>query len=234
MVINPKISTNGNKTFTESFRWREPIDLTNETHTSLEIASDGAVDFEIAETHYVFSLFTNKTDGSSLLADELYNQISTLSSSEIERMKYSFDYLQMVEAYDFCNKIDNGIIDEVWVYAMPFLGMYESVMTGNEAFWINGPTFSSTCTEKLSIMGLNYERGVAEALHSFGHRTENVILKMHGSQSIVSCNSSNANEFMSYDEKCAGLAAVGNIYFPPNGITDYDYGNMSYVLSNAY
>ena len=104
LVINPKISTNGNKTFTESFRWSEPIDLTNETHTSLEIASDGAVDFEIAETHYASSLFTNKTDGSSLLADELYNQISTLSSSEIERMNYSFDYLQMVEAYDFCNK----------------------------------------------------------------------------------------------------------------------------------
>jgi hypothetical protein len=30
-----------------------------------------------------------------------------------------------------------------------------------------------------------------------------------------------------------GLAACGNVHFPPNGTADYDYGNQSPVLSTA-
>ncbi|MBK8427925.1 MAG: hypothetical protein IPL27_19020 [Lewinellaceae bacterium] len=74
-------------------------------------------------------------------------------------------------------------MDEVWVWAMPFIGMGEAAMTGTGAFWINGPVIGgNTCTDLLPIMGFNYERYAGCALHNFTHRIETTMYKLFPGQ----------------------------------------------------
>src|SRR5690554_7474454 len=76
---------------------------------------------------------------------------------------------------------DNGEIHEVWVWTFPYGGMWESHMMGEGAFWINSqPNENPSCKELLSIMGLNYERDLACALESYGHRFESTMMKVYG------------------------------------------------------
>ncbi len=82
-------------------------------------------------------------------------------------------------------------------------------------------------------MGLNYERGVAEALHSFGHRTESALRHVFERWDIHNTDPNDWELFTAYDMEVPGGAHVGNIHFPPNGQQDYDYGNPNYVITFA-
>jgi hypothetical protein len=80
---------------------------------------------------------------------------------------------------------------------------------------------------------LNYERGGAEALHSFGHRVESIMRHVYGSWSGDEQINHAWDRFTRYEKIAPGLAACGNIHFPPNGAADYDYSNLTEVLSEA-
>jgi hypothetical protein len=81
-------------------------------------------------------------------------------------------------------------------------------------------------------MGLNYERGVAEAIHSFGHRSENVMIHSYGPWQAN--RNTTWNRFTLLDRDAPGLGGVGNVHFPVNGESDYDYANPRIVNSNAH
>jgi hypothetical protein len=86
-------------------------------------------------------------------------------------------------------------------------------------------------TRVFPIMGLNYERGVGEAIHSFGHRCENVMVHSYGTWQAN--RNTTWNRFTLLDKDAPGLGGVGNVHFPVNGTSDYDYANSQYVQSNA-
>ena len=78
-------------------------------------------------------------------------------------------------------------------------------------------------------MGLNYERGVAEAIHSYGHRAESIMVHSYGSWLP---NTNNAwNMFTLYDQQAPGQGHVGNIHFPVNATADYEYASTKLVSS---
>jgi len=105
---------------------------------------------------------------------------------------------------------------------------------GPGAFWWNSPPLAHPGLNKLlSVMGWNYERGVAEALHSFGHRMESAIRHVYGRWDITNPDPNNWELFTRIDKDVTGGAHVGNIHFPPNGMSDYDYGNTRYVVCYA-
>ena len=84
------------------------------------------------------------------------------------------------------------------------------------------------------VMGLNPERGVAEALHSFGHRAESIMRKVYGSWSETSEVNHLWDRFTRVASKHPdAVPGVGNIHFPPNAERDYDYQNSNSVLSEA-
>jgi hypothetical protein len=145
-----------------------------------------------------------------------------------------------VRYYRFDEKRNRGEIDEVWVFAAPFLGMYESQLLGPHAFWWTSPPIKDgTALKKLlSVMGLNYERGVDLALHSFGHRIESAIVQAYQDAENRPWNDRSPDPtawdlFTRIDKDLPGQSHVGNIHFPPNGEHDYDYGNTRLVRSYA-
>jgi len=143
-----------------------------------------------------------------------------------------FDYNRFISDNNIVSRIQSGDIDEVWIYADPMAGMWESTMAGAGAYWVNSPPVSGvTSSEAFIIMGWNYERSDALALHSYGHRVESIMTHIYGSWPRDRSN--NWGKFTLLDRDGPRLGGVGNIHFPVNGLVDYDYENSRYVESNA-
>ena len=143
------------------------------------------------------------------------------------------DYVHIIEQFNLDERVRNGEIDEVVLWGAPYFGYWESQMCGMDAYWCNSPGIQRTGTPKYVIMGLNYERGVAEAIHSFGHRAESILTHVYGSWNSGTNIQHNWDKFTRYNQDAPGLAACGNVHFPPNAIADYDYANTTIVLSYA-
>jgi hypothetical protein len=145
----------------------------------------------------------------------------------------SFLYNDLLNDFDLCNLSDTGAIDEVWVYAMPYVGLYESRLTGENAFEYNSPPLAgNSCTDHLPIMGFNYERGLAEAWHSYGHRVENALSHLFGGwDNLAPMNT--LDQFTLRHSQSPGNGQVGNIHFPVNATADYQYESLEYVTSYA-
>jgi hypothetical protein len=242
LVVQDPVLSSG-KYLHQEFKWRDPRVLADAVVRHFREATDSVVNFRIVETVEGTRLFTRMND--TLLTYERFMQLlrepkwrSLRAASDSGRI--AFDYREFVRYYRFDEKRNRGEIDEVWVFAAPFLGMYESQLLGPHAFWWNSPPIKDgTALKKLlSVMGLNYERGVDLALHSFGHRIESAIVQAYQDAENRPWNDRSPDPtawdlFTRIDKDLPGQSHVGNIHFPPNGEHDYDYGNTRLVRSYA-
>ncbi|MBI4535554.1 MAG: T9SS type A sorting domain-containing protein [Ignavibacteriae bacterium] len=223
----------GGQRLHQHYGWRDPVALTHRLITHFRESSDSVVNFQIVDTIWTDSMYTRYND--TLLNVTRYMYL--YDHGLLQQPPYAqFDYIELVLHYDFDLRRNNGEIDEVWVYSPPWTGMYESQLMGPRAFWWNSPpiTTGTRLTKLLSVMGLNYERGVDLAFHSFGHRFESAMVHAYGDNwNPRSTNPTPWDLFTRIDRETPGLAHVGNIHFPPNGRSDYDYGNATYVNSYA-
>ncbi len=222
----------------QMFHWNDPDVLIAQIIQEFNNVSDGMVQFKIVEKHDDQQIFT-KLDSTFLTVKQFvdyYNEPgwATIKSLVQDQGRVKFDYNAMLNYYDLCAKRDSGVIDEVWVFAHPFAAMYESILAGPGAFWWNAPPLNNPALNKtLSIMGWNYERGVAEALHSFGHRVESAMWHAYGSWNDKSTDPNMWDLFTRIDKDVPGGANIGNVHYPPNGQSDYDYGNTKAVTTYA-
>jgi len=222
-----------------------PQQLANKVRDSLTALSGGAVTYQFVETHDEPNLLTT-FGGSVLTVDSMYHLFqepgwTTLHLVAETQSTSFFHYNELLDKYDFCAKSNNHQIDEVWVYAMPFIGMWESNMTGTGAFWINGAVITgNACTDLLPIMGLNYERSYDLALHNFGHRIETTLYKTFNERVRyvesdppfpAGVPKTALQKFMSYDLIEPGDAHVGNVHFPPNAVENYGYYNTGFATT---
>ena len=225
-VFDPIMENLGNKRQHEAYGWGDPVTLTNQIVADFQKSSHGLVNYQLVDTQIV--------DQHPYFADGFQHTDESFAKAWSERdfhKSSSFDYQRFVAENNIAARIDSGEIDEVWVYSGPIGGMYESVMAGKGAYWINGPAQDVGSDRAFPIMGLNFERGVGEAIHSFGHRAESIMDRMYGVQAPNQEN--NWNKFTFQDRYQSGQGGVGNVHFPVNGTRDYDYNNQQFVLSNA-
>lgn len=250
VIIDPQIPAAGGQRFSEKF-WAYnggPMALAQQTRDSMFSVSGGTADYQFAETHWENDLSLMRFGGSQLTVDSFYRLFlepgwPTLHLVAEQQGNAQFLYNDLLNKYDLCSKSNSKQIDEVWVWAMPFIGMYESNMTGTGAFWINGPVVSgNACTDLLPIMGFNYERYAGCALHNFTHRIELTMAKVFNTTYRYVPSDSpypggspgNALQlFMNYDALEPGNAHIGNGHFPPNGIENYGYANHDFVPTHA-
>jgi hypothetical protein len=83
-------------------------------------------------------------------------------------------------------------------------------------------------------MGLNYERGLPEAIHSFGHRTEATMARTYGYWE-ENHTRHNWEKFALVKAQSPdySYSGCGTIHYPPNGVTGYDYSNPDGTLTNC-
>jgi hypothetical protein len=225
-IFDPIMENLGGQRLHAAYGWADPVTLTNQAIADLYSSSYGRARLQIVETviadeHPRFADGFQHTDASFVTAWAAHDFHSG-----------TFDYVGFCNSHNLGVRVDAGEIDEVWIYSPPIGGMWESCMAGQGAYWINGGTYPAAGrTRVFPIMGLNYERGVGEAIHSFGHRSENVMVHSYGSWQA---NRNHMwNRFSLLDRDAPGLGGVGNVHFPVNGESDYDYANARFVDSNA-
>lgn len=225
-AMNPIMENFGGLRMHEVYGWKHPLVLAERVRQDLLASSHGRAVYEIVETVHA--------DEYPIFQDGFQHDDESFASDWADRIFHNstFDYVRWCNERGIGARVDAGEIDEVWLYAPPIGGMWESCMAGRGAYWINGVPYPEAGGERaFVIMGWNFERGVGEAIHSWGHRAESIMVHSYGSWTPDRSNT--WSRFALLDRDAPGLGGVGNVHFPVNGQSDYDYANPRFVPSNA-
>jgi hypothetical protein len=228
ITYDPIIHSAGGRKLTQVQGWRKVDELVQEFVADLWECSGGFVQFEIAERIEV-DAWPVKVDGFR------YEESAFLQcwrSRTGWHAPDAVDYEAILADFDLLNRVESGEIDEVWLFAFPYAGFYESIMVGPGAFWCNSPPLPKMVgiSRRFVIMGFNYERGVGPMLESLGHRFESHLQQTWrhrpGDDNLW-------QRFIRYDLVAPGQANCGWMHYAPNSQVDYDWGNRTPVLSKC-
>jgi hypothetical protein len=230
LVLNydPILTNHGGVRLHDYYSWNDPRALTSGYLADLTESSSNCVRWTVTQ-FLDLNEWPLKADGFRYTEDSYLSAWSTGKFHSPDGV----DYAHIIEQFNLDDRVRNGEIDEVVLWGAPYFGYWESQMAGVTAYWCNSPGISRAGTPNYVIMGLNYERGLAEALESFGHRTESILTHVYGSWHSGTNVKHLWDKFTRYDKDAPGMAACGNVHFPPNGIADYDYANTTRVVSYA-
>jgi hypothetical protein len=229
VIYNPVIKSENGRKLREVLQWNDPDDLTHKYIADLRECSHGYANYEVVERIEVDRIPV-KMDGFVYDGDKYVNSLRAGSGFHEPD---AVDYHRILADFNILERVNNGAIDEAWLFAFPYGGFYESIMGGPGAFWCNAPELKGTegAGRRFVIMGFNYQRGVGEMLENMGHRAESILEHAYGHQS------GEANlwkRFTRYDKTHPGQAEVGLMHFAPNSLTDYDWGNKTKVKSRYH
>ncbi len=233
IVYDPVLSSG--QTLSEFMGWNDYGTITQQTIDFFKQASDYQVNYAVADTTIIGDRWPELIDGFTY-TETTYLDVWAHPENHHEPTGVNYNKIVNTAEFDICGKLNRGEIDEVWVYNGPWFGFYESTLIGPEAFWYNSPPVSGEhgCNRLLPIMGPSVERTVDEAVHNFGHRTESTMVQIYGSWAQNNISHS-WNQFALVDALSPNYSysGCGNIHYPPNGASDYDYVNVSTALSNC-
>jgi hypothetical protein len=229
LIYNPVMEPSTGKRLAEQQGWHRPEDLVTGYAADILQASKGMARYEIVKRIEV-DAFPVKVDGFRYTPE---SYLKVLRGEIPPHTPQEADYQAILDEFDILRSVERNEIDEVWIFAFPHAGLYESTMGGSGAFWCNAPPLKNTshCPRRFIIMGFSYERSVGEMLESFSHRTESIMEKtfshLHGEENLW-------ERFTRYDKIAPGKAEVGTVHYAPNSERDYDWGNPRFVPSNCY
>jgi hypothetical protein len=228
ITYNPIIHSAGGRKLTEVLGWNDVDTLTQGYIADLRECSAGLADLQIVQ-RIEADTWPVKVDGFR------YDEVTFLQcwrSGSGFHQPDAVDYEAIIADFDLLARVESGQIDEVWLFAFPYAGFYESIMVGPGAFWCNSPPLerSDGISRRFVIMGFNYERDVGPMLESFGHRVESHLKQawraFQGEDNLW-------ERFIRYDKIAPGQANCGWMHYAPNSLIDYDWGNRTKVLSNC-
>lgn len=226
LVFDPVMDPATGRRLSEQQGWRRVEDLATGYMSDILNASAGMARYQIVE-RLDLAEFPPLADGYRY-TPEAYRAV--LRGAAAPHSPAMVDYGALLARFNILRRVARNEIDEVWVFAFPHAGFYESVMGGAGAFWCNAPPLrnTATCPRRFVIMGFSCERGVGEMLEAFGHRVESIMAR------VFEHTAGEANlweRFTRYDLTHPGRAEVGTIHFAPNSERDYDWANPRKVLS---
>ena len=242
-------------------KWNDPVPHYKKIQDSLESASHGVVKYEIVDViDQDFSWTYLQADADKPFEEKYFSPAKlkeyyvddegwTFLQSLQAWSTFHYDYVEMVDHYGFDEMRENDEVNEIWVCSHALNAMYESRFVAKSGgFWLNSyPATSSKLsnTKLLTVMYYNIQRGIAEAIHSNGHRMEFTMSQVyndtwtwatHNKETYDQRIAANPNLklnnwelFSTYDQVIPGKAQIGNIHFPANGTFDYDYSNETKV-----
>jgi hypothetical protein len=219
----------GNQRLHEALKWEDPRKLAEQYVADLDKSTAKSVSLKIHEWRDLDQI-PPKKDG---FRYDLQTYLKCHREGKGWHERDQVDYARIVADNDVADLVDSGTVDEVWLFGGPYFGYWESAMAGPRSFYINGgPLPEIECKRPFVIMGFNYERGVAEMLHSHCHRIESTMARVSGGWETDKLTTHWAR-FAANTKQSNGEAGAGTCHYPPNADRDYDYDNKRTVKSSA-
>lgn len=241
LVLNydPVLRGQDGKTLREFKKWHEPRAMTTNLVRYIREASGGFAGMRIVDWIDV-DAFPVKRDGFR------YDEQSFLAMWKDKSKAHkpdSISYAAIFKEHNLVERVQRENITEIWIWGAPYFGADEYAMKipGDQVFfptdnvWFYRPYDIPDCGRAVWVMGFNYERGEAEALHSFGHRCEGILSLTIG-RGVWTGKAGDTNawsRFTRQAEKYPDDAQVGNVHGGPNAKSGYDYGQTNIVMSGA-
>ena len=227
VIYDPVMDPVTGEKLSSKMNWHRVDDLVTGFIADIATTSSGLARYQLVD-RIELNEFPAKTDGYRY-TPETFMAVLQGATPHTPSMA---DYNHILTQLNILQRVQNQEIDEVWLFAFPHAGLYESRMAGKGAFWCNSPALESaeSCSRKFIIMGFSYERQVGEMLESFGHRCESILIKIF-EKALPGKNL--YERFSRFDKQNPGLAEVGNIHFAPNSESDYDWNNPRLVPSHC-
>jgi len=245
VIYDPIMDPASGIKLSQLMQWQSPDDLANSCIQDILEASSGMARYQIAQ-RVELNEFPAKTDGYRY---DPQTYLEVLKGVQPPHMPERANYPDILNGLNVLPRVAMREIDEVWLFAFPQAGFYESIMGGAGAFWCNSQpmTWTSSCPRRFIVMGFSYERGVGEMLESFGHRSETLVSKVFNCQDFVAWayrqdrvpptvgpTLNLFQRFISFDQIAPGKAGIGTIHYAPNSNRDYDWNNPRRVSSNCH
>lgn len=232
--------------------------VVDEMIEDIEESSHGLVEVEIVGYENFNEFVTSKqkislSDGSKsyTLDEDTWFEImedgwrSYWNNKYVKKLgEYQYDYEYLLSKFDLVERRNDDEFDQVWLVGADPINPYETVMVGNNAYWVNGPGIEKDC-QNFVIMTVYVSRRDAN-FECFGHMAENVMRKVFGrsydsyeKNQIEILSQSDLENLNLWERFClttfstnGTYASVGNIHFAPNSEDDYDWLNKDYVESD--
>jgi len=247
IVYDPIMDPDSGQKLSQVMNWKRVEELVSGFIADIEQTSGGLARYQIVQRIDV-NEFPALADGYRY---DPATYAAVLNKTAAAHKPETVDYQAILTGFSILPRVSNREIDEVWVFAFPYAGFYESTMGGEGAFWCNAPPLTGAAggNRKFVLMGFSYERGVGEMLESFGHRAESLLARAFDCQDFVAwaynlnrapavvASISSLNPFQRYlcfDQIAPGQAAIGTIHYAPNSERDYDWNNPRQVPSSCY
>jgi len=229
LVYDPIVEPASGRKLSEDRNWARPAELVSSFIDDILKVSGGLVRYRIAE-RVDADEFPAKTDGFRYSPESYLNVLRGVTAAH---MPQEVNYNAILARHNILARVASGELDEVWTFAFPHAGFYESTMGGPAAFWCNGPPLRNTdaSRRRFVIMGFSYERRVGEMHESFCHRAESIMEKTF---ERLTGEANLWRRFSRYDKTAPGKAACGTVHFAPNSLQDYDWNNLTEVQSECY
>lgn len=209
--------------------WFDYDELTTQIIRNFRESTGGYLNLEIAE-RVVVRDWPVKTDGFKYTRRS-YNRCVDSGGSRCHSPD-SADYLAMIEEVDACTKLNNGEIDELWIWGGPWFGFHSARLAGPGAYWVNSPPLlGTTCEDVLPIMGFNYERGLDMASVNFGFRIDSTMRFVFGSWEREETHA--WNKFSMLDSDLRGRGGCGNSVYTVNSPSAWIFDSRNTVRSRC-
>jgi hypothetical protein len=228
LSYNPLIEAEGGNRLSAVLRWHDPDRLAAHYSADLHAASGGCAQYAVVERVEV-DAWPRKRDG---FCYDDHSFLKAWRRRSAFHQPDAVDYHAILLRFAIAERVRSRSIDEVWIFAPPYTGLWESTMVGPGAFWCNSPPVDGAehCGRRFVVMGFNYERDVGCMLENFGHRTESIMRAVYRRHPP---DRNMWDRFCRYDLQAPGGAGCGNIHFAPNSAADYDWGNLRPVWSDC-
>jgi hypothetical protein len=228
IVYDPVVDASTGKRLSQHFGWSRADDLITRYTADTTETSKGLARYQIVQRENVDE-FLALEDGFRYTFD---SYLKVFRHTTAEHSPGWVDYNALLARFNILQRVANHEVDEIWVFAFPYAGFYESIMAGTGAFWCNSKPLPATSQtpRRFIIMGFSLERGVGEMFESFTHRCESIMTK------VYEHTTGDANlyaRFSRYDKQNPGQSECGTVHFAPNSERDYDWNNPRFVASKC-
>jgi len=230
--FDPVMPQYGNQLCHQAFSWADPMVLTESYIAAMSEASGNYIYFNLVEWVYA-NEFPVQNDGTQFTPASYDAHLKLPTGRDVTTR---IDYPKVLQQYGMTSMVKQKQVDEVWIWGGAFFGEWEASMAGPGAFFINGGVYPTVDSDRpFAFLGFNYERALAEMMHSNGHRAENHMKRSYNNKWNMRNPTTNWDKFTSNKALSTGIDVygVGDIHFAANGRDDYDFVNAEFVTSNA-